>query len=58
VRHGRRKPGVSEWPGLRATSGASRIGGLLDGPAWQPVGERLATDPYFTQKVCAVSIAQ
>jgi len=39
------------------TSGATRIGGVLDGSASGPVGERPATDPYFAEKVCAVSIA-
>jgi hypothetical protein len=38
------------------TSGATQIGGRLDGSAWGPVGERPATDPYFAVKVCAVSI--
>jgi hypothetical protein len=39
------------------TSGAIRIGGLLDGSAWGPVGERLATDPYFAEDLRRVDRA-
>jgi hypothetical protein len=39
-----------------ATTGATRIGGRLDGSAWGPVGERLATDPFFAAKVCEIAI--
>jgi hypothetical protein len=40
-----------------SVSEATRIGGLLDGSAWGPLGKRLATDPYFAEKVCAVTVA-
>ena len=32
------------------------IGGVLDGSAWGPVGERPETDPYFAEKVCSVAV--
>ncbi|HEV8217192.1 MAG TPA: hypothetical protein VGP95_15195 [Gemmatimonadaceae bacterium] len=35
---------------------ATRIGGLLDGSAWGPVGERPETDPYFAEKICTVAV--
>ena len=34
----------------------TRIGGLLDGSAWGPVGQRPETDPYFAEKVCNVAV--
>jgi len=38
-------------------SGATtRIGGLVDGSAWGPVGSRPETDPYFATKVCSVAV--
>lgn len=38
------------------TTGATRIGGRLDGSAWGPAGERAATDPFFAAKVCEIVI--
>jgi hypothetical protein len=35
---------------------ATSIGGAFDGSAWGPVGARPETDPYFTSKVCNVTI--
>jgi hypothetical protein len=37
-------------------SATTRIGGLLDGSAWGPVGTRPETDPFFAEKVCTVAI--
>lgn len=36
---------------------STRLGGLLDGSAWGPIGDRPETDPYFAAKVCTVAIA-
>jgi hypothetical protein len=43
---------------LRRRIGGSptRIGGLLDGSAWGPVGARPETDWYFAEKVCSVAV--
>ena len=35
---------------------ATAVGGVFDGSAWGPVGTRPETDPYFSAKVCSVSI--
>jgi hypothetical protein len=35
---------------------ATRLGGLLNGAAWGPVGSRPETDPFFAEKVCSVTV--